>query len=125
MKSGDDEFVRLHATASAEGLELNDFILATLRKLQPSRLPSNPICRIRRAHLYRIFKRGSSEFDSWRRHFSVPVVDRVTKTLLRDVPVGWIAITLDPSGDGTRLAAGASDRAIYVFDFNKLREERK
>ena len=28
----DDEFVRLHATASAEGLEVNDFIVATLRK---------------------------------------------------------------------------------------------
>lgn len=28
----DDEFVRLHAVASAEGLEVNDFIVATLRK---------------------------------------------------------------------------------------------
>lgn len=28
----DDEFVRLHASASAEGLEVNDFIVATLRK---------------------------------------------------------------------------------------------
>jgi uncharacterized protein (DUF1778 family) len=28
----DDEFVRLHAAASAEGLEVNDFIVATLRK---------------------------------------------------------------------------------------------
>ena len=28
----DDEFVRLHAAASAEGLHVNDFIVATLRK---------------------------------------------------------------------------------------------
>ncbi|MES2658012.1 MAG: hypothetical protein V4689_05310 [Verrucomicrobiota bacterium] len=28
----DDEFVKLHASASAEGLEVNDFIVATLRK---------------------------------------------------------------------------------------------
>ncbi len=28
----DDEFVKLHAAASAEGLEVNDFIVATLRK---------------------------------------------------------------------------------------------
>jgi uncharacterized protein (DUF1778 family) len=28
----DDEFVRLHAAASADGLEVNDFIVATLRK---------------------------------------------------------------------------------------------
>ena len=27
----DDEFVRLHAAASAEGLQVNDFIVATLR----------------------------------------------------------------------------------------------
>lgn len=28
----DDEFVKLHAVASAEGVEVNDFIVATLRK---------------------------------------------------------------------------------------------
>jgi len=28
----DDEFVKLHAIASAEGVEVNDFIVATLRK---------------------------------------------------------------------------------------------
>jgi len=28
----DEEFVRLHSSASAEGLEVNDFIVATLRK---------------------------------------------------------------------------------------------
>ena len=28
----DEEFVRLHSAASAEGLEVNDFIVATLRK---------------------------------------------------------------------------------------------
>lgn len=28
----DEEFVALHAAASAEGLEVNDFIVATLRK---------------------------------------------------------------------------------------------
>ncbi len=28
----DDEFLRLHATASAEGVEVNDFIVATLRR---------------------------------------------------------------------------------------------
>ncbi len=28
----DDEFVALHAAASAEGVEINDFIVATLRK---------------------------------------------------------------------------------------------
>jgi len=28
----DDEFVALHAAASADGVEINDFIVATLRK---------------------------------------------------------------------------------------------
>lgn len=28
----DEEFVRLHSAASAEGLEVNDFIVSTLRK---------------------------------------------------------------------------------------------
>lgn len=28
----DDEFVKLYAVASADGLEVNDFIVATLRK---------------------------------------------------------------------------------------------
>ena len=52
---------------------------------------------------------------------SLAVVDRVGKKVVRDVPVGWTATTLAFSNDGTRLAAGASDRAIYVFDFTKLK----
>ncbi len=42
----DEEFVALHAAASAEGLEVNDFIVATLRKhaeiLREMRVSGNP-----------------------------------------------------------------------------------
>jgi hypothetical protein len=54
---------------------------------------------------------------------SLVIVDWERKKIAREIPLPWMATTLELSGDATRLLVGSFNRSLYEFDLGQLRAD--